>query len=149
MVRRAGARLQGGWLATGPIRPGIRLPAQCGVFLVGNAAGEAHPVVAEGISMAMQAAWLLARTFLASRGGPRSRGRTGWLAEAAASVPPVVWGIGTLAVSRVSQLVSQSAWVGSGKPATDWAFRPGRGTTRQPGDFSRRAATGAPITWRW
>jgi flavin-dependent dehydrogenase len=27
---------------------------------VGNAAGEAHPVVAEGITMAMQSAWLLA-----------------------------------------------------------------------------------------
>jgi 2-polyprenyl-6-methoxyphenol hydroxylase-like FAD-dependent oxidoreductase len=31
-----------------------------GLFQVGNAAGEAHPVVAEGISMALQAAWLLA-----------------------------------------------------------------------------------------
>jgi menaquinone-9 beta-reductase len=56
----AGARIQGGWLATGPIRPGIRIGPQRGLFLVGNAAGEAHPVVAEGISMAMQAAWLLA-----------------------------------------------------------------------------------------
>ena len=26
---------------------------------VGNAAGEAHPIIAEGISMAMQSAWLL------------------------------------------------------------------------------------------
>jgi flavin-dependent dehydrogenase len=61
-VRRvlAGATREGAWLAAGPIRPGIRLPRRDGLFLVGNAAGEAHPVVAEGISMAMQSAWLLA-----------------------------------------------------------------------------------------
>jgi 2-polyprenyl-6-methoxyphenol hydroxylase-like FAD-dependent oxidoreductase len=61
-VRRAlaGATLLGTWLATGPIRPGIRVHANQGVFLVGNSAGEAHPIVAEGISMALQAAWLLA-----------------------------------------------------------------------------------------
>jgi flavin-dependent dehydrogenase len=34
------------------------------LFAVGNAAGEAHPVVAEGISMAMQAAWLLAHRLI-------------------------------------------------------------------------------------
>lgn len=51
---------QGGWLSTGPIQPGIRPRYQLGVFLVGNAAGEAHPAVAEGISMAIQSAWLLA-----------------------------------------------------------------------------------------
>jgi 2-polyprenyl-6-methoxyphenol hydroxylase-like FAD-dependent oxidoreductase len=61
-VRRAlaGAALCGPWLATGPIRPGVRARPQGGLFLVGNSAGEAHPVVAEGISMAMQGAWLLA-----------------------------------------------------------------------------------------
>jgi flavin-dependent dehydrogenase len=56
----ARARQDGPWLAAGPIRPGTRFwKQQQGVFLVGNAAGEAHPVVAEGISMAMQSAWLL------------------------------------------------------------------------------------------
>jgi flavin-dependent dehydrogenase len=55
----AGATREGSWLAAGPIRPGIRLPRRDGLFLVGNAAGEAHPVVAEGISMALQSAWLL------------------------------------------------------------------------------------------
>lgn len=50
---------EGAWLAAGPIRPGIRLPRRDNLFVVGNAAGEAHPVVAEGISMAMQSAWLL------------------------------------------------------------------------------------------
>lgn len=58
----ARARPVGGWLSAGPINPGIRQQFSNGVFLVGNAAGEAHPIVAEGISMAMQAAWLLARS---------------------------------------------------------------------------------------
>lgn len=56
----AGAVLDGAWLAAGAIQPGIRPRYRDGVFVVGNAAGEAHPVVAEGISMAMQSAWLLA-----------------------------------------------------------------------------------------
>src|ERR1039457_285735 len=55
-----GAPRAGPWLAAGPIRPGIRLPRSgADVFLIGNAAGEAHPIVGEGISMAMQSAWLL------------------------------------------------------------------------------------------
>jgi flavin-dependent dehydrogenase len=41
------------------------------VFVVGNAAGEAHPVVAEGISMAMQSAWLLAEQLTADGGRAR------------------------------------------------------------------------------
>jgi 2-polyprenyl-6-methoxyphenol hydroxylase-like FAD-dependent oxidoreductase len=61
-VRRAlaGAVREGPWLSAGPIRPGIRSLGPPGVFAVGNCAGEAHPVIAEGISMALQAAWLLA-----------------------------------------------------------------------------------------
>jgi menaquinone-9 beta-reductase len=55
-----GARRAGAWLAAGPIRPGIRLNCRGGIFPVGNAAGEAHPVIAEGISIALQSAWLLA-----------------------------------------------------------------------------------------
>jgi flavin-dependent dehydrogenase len=35
------------------------------MFFVGNSAGEAHPIVAEGISMAMQSAWLLCRRLMA------------------------------------------------------------------------------------
>jgi len=68
-VRRAlsGATRRGPWLATGPIQPGIRVRANRGIFLVGNSAGEAHPVVAEGISMALQGAWLLADLLLAWR----------------------------------------------------------------------------------
>lgn len=54
------ARRLGPWLAAGPIRTGVRPLAGHRIFRVGNAAGEAHPAVAEGISMAMQGAWLLA-----------------------------------------------------------------------------------------
>jgi flavin-dependent dehydrogenase len=60
------ATLAGPWLSAGPIRPGIRRCYAGGVFIVGNAAGEAHPVVAEGISMAMQSAWLLAERLVAA-----------------------------------------------------------------------------------
>lgn len=56
-----GARLESPWLAAGPIRPGFRPLARDGIFAAGNAAGEAHPLVAEGISMAIQSGWLLAR----------------------------------------------------------------------------------------
>ncbi len=55
----AGARREAAWLSAGPIRPGVRSLASDGVFALGNAAGEAHPLVAEGISMAIQSAWLL------------------------------------------------------------------------------------------
>jgi 2-polyprenyl-6-methoxyphenol hydroxylase-like FAD-dependent oxidoreductase len=56
----AGAQRSGQWLSAGPIHPGIRMPRTGGdVFLVGNAAGEAHPIIGEGISMAMQSSWLL------------------------------------------------------------------------------------------
>lgn len=61
----AGAARDGAWLSAGPIRPGIRAFRYDGVFAVGNAAGEAHPIVAEGISMAMQSAWLLCERLLA------------------------------------------------------------------------------------
>jgi len=58
----------GPWLAAGPIRPGVRL-AQRGTaaFLIGNAAGEAHPIIGEGISMAIQSAWLLCEQLAHSR----------------------------------------------------------------------------------
>ena len=60
-LRSAGAeRVEGPWLASGPLRPGIRLGQGDGVFRVGNAAGEAHPIVGEGISMALQSAFVLA-----------------------------------------------------------------------------------------
>ena len=38
-----------------------------GIFAVGNAAGEAHPIVAEGISMAIQSSWLLCERLIAHK----------------------------------------------------------------------------------
>jgi len=70
-----GATRIGEWLAVGPLQPGTRLdvplapaaarePALAG-FRIGNAAGEAHPLIGEGISMAIQSAWLLCEELLA------------------------------------------------------------------------------------
>jgi flavin-dependent dehydrogenase len=47
------------WLGVGPLQPGIRTGFADGYCAIGNAMGEAHPIVAEGISMAIQSAWLL------------------------------------------------------------------------------------------
>jgi menaquinone-9 beta-reductase len=69
-VRRTleGAMVEDAILACGPLRPGIRGGYRDGIFFVGNAAGEAHPIIAEGISMAIQSSWLLAQHLFA--GGP-------------------------------------------------------------------------------
>ncbi len=56
------AHRDGAWLAVGPLRPGIHINSAHGLFRVGNAAGESHPLIGEGISMALQSAALLART---------------------------------------------------------------------------------------
>lgn len=61
------ATLDSAWLSAGPIRPGIRSRYAGGIFLVGNSAGEAHPIVAEGISMALQSAGLLGRRLVAQQ----------------------------------------------------------------------------------
>ena len=64
----AGAELVGPWLAVGPLQPGIR-DAWHGEarFAIGNAAGEAHPILGEGMSMAIQSAWLLCDRLIAHR----------------------------------------------------------------------------------
>jgi menaquinone-9 beta-reductase len=54
-----GAELIGPWLSVGPVRPGIRVDTTDGVLRVGNAAGETHPLIGEGITMALQSAGLL------------------------------------------------------------------------------------------
>ncbi len=68
-VERAlgGAQLSDSFLSTGPIRPGIRPRVRDGIFFTGNIAGEAHPVIAEGISMAIQSSGLLTRLLIAGR----------------------------------------------------------------------------------
>jgi 2-polyprenyl-6-methoxyphenol hydroxylase-like FAD-dependent oxidoreductase len=63
-----GARREAAWLSAGPIDPGIRTLARGRMFAAGNAAGEAHPLVAEGISMAIQSGWLLGTGLAAADG---------------------------------------------------------------------------------
>ncbi len=63
----APATVEGAWLSAGPLRTGIRTFGHSGIFAVGNAAAEAHPIVAEGISMAIQSAHLLCEQLIASR----------------------------------------------------------------------------------
>jgi len=66
-VRRAlkNASRDGAWLSVGPLDPGIRLgTAGDDLFRIGNAAGEAHPIIGEGMSMALQSSWLLCTQLL-------------------------------------------------------------------------------------
>jgi 2-polyprenyl-6-methoxyphenol hydroxylase-like FAD-dependent oxidoreductase len=64
----AHARLEGPWLAVGPLRPGRRAAwTERTGFAVGNAAGEAHPILGEGISMAIQSSWLLCEHLVRER----------------------------------------------------------------------------------
>ena len=72
------AQREGAWLATGPIDPGIRLRASDTLFRIGNAAGEAHPIIGEGMSMAMQSAWLLCAQLLRSAGPHDDLANTAW-----------------------------------------------------------------------
>ncbi|CAM3652456.1 NAD(P)/FAD-dependent oxidoreductase [Polaromonas hydrogenivorans] len=72
------ARREGAWLATGPIDPGIRLVPGDTLFRIGNAAGEAHPIIGEGMSMAMQSAWLLCAQLLRPAEPRRSLSNEAW-----------------------------------------------------------------------
>lgn len=65
-----GATREGAWLAAGPLRTGIHLSPDDDVFRIGNAAGEAHPIIGEGMSMALQSAWLLCAQLLHDKPGP-------------------------------------------------------------------------------
>jgi 2-polyprenyl-6-methoxyphenol hydroxylase-like FAD-dependent oxidoreductase len=62
----AGATRDGSWLSSGPLKPGIRLQASDRIPRIGNAAGEAHPIIGEGMSMALQSAWMLCALLLAA-----------------------------------------------------------------------------------
>ena len=77
-----GTHRQGAWLASGPLAPGVRLGTHDDALLrLGNAAGEAHPIIGEGMSMALQSAFLLCDELLA----PAPHGHdAGWHAAVAA-----------------------------------------------------------------
>lgn len=74
------ATRSGPWLGSGPIDPGIRLKEDDFVFRIGNAAGEAHPIIGEGMSMAMQSAWLLCDRLLAPKKFGDDEDETMWQA---------------------------------------------------------------------
>ena len=57
------------WLSVGPLRPQIRLSTSDRWFSVGNAAGETHPLIGEGMSMALQSAFLLAGSLISQPAG--------------------------------------------------------------------------------
>jgi flavin-dependent dehydrogenase len=63
-----------GWIAAGRLQPGVRLAAGDPLLRIGNAAGEAHPIIGEGISMALQSAFLLCAHLIA----PLQSDRRGW-----------------------------------------------------------------------
>jgi len=65
MTALQGATREGAWLAAGPLNTGIHLREDDAIFRIGNAAGEAHPIIGEGMSMALQSAWLLCADLLA------------------------------------------------------------------------------------
>jgi menaquinone-9 beta-reductase len=69
-VRQAlrGAVRDGPWLVSGPLATGVRMDDRDGIFKVGNAAGEAHPILGEGMSMALQSAALLCSHLLGHGG---------------------------------------------------------------------------------
>jgi 2-polyprenyl-6-methoxyphenol hydroxylase-like FAD-dependent oxidoreductase len=62
-----GASRVGPWIAAGPLAPGARIHARDSILRVGNAAAEAHPIIGEGISMALQSAFLLAECMVGTR----------------------------------------------------------------------------------
>lgn len=69
----------GPWLSAGPLRTGWRPVCRRGVFAVGNAAGEIHPIVGEGIATAIQSSMLLCESIGEAL-------RTGWSTEAQEAV---------------------------------------------------------------
>lgn len=54
------AQRQDAWQAVGPLRTGLRARSPRGLVRIGNAGAEAHPLIGEGICMALQSAAILA-----------------------------------------------------------------------------------------
>ena len=69
---------EGVWLASGPLAPGVRLRSDEEVFRIGNAAGEVHPIIGEGMSMALQSAWLLCSKLVEARSSSPSPNAAEW-----------------------------------------------------------------------
>jgi flavin-dependent dehydrogenase len=131
----------GVWLSSGPLRTGIHTFGCDGIFAVGNAAAEAHPIVAEGISIAIQSAALLceqliarpelrcdraglARSFKGARADYARAWRTNfsrrlYIAAALAHVftRPISARIATKMLERFPRLLTEGArWSGKAQP---------------------------------
>ncbi len=106
------------WLGAGPIRPGIRSPAPArNVFAIGNAAGEAHPILGEGMSMAIQSAFLLCEHLIPHRAGLLSgKANTSSIGRSYASA----WQRGFASRIRVASMLSHLAM----RPAAGVVLRP-------------------------
>ena len=97
----ATGKQRGAWLGDGPLRPGMRMHVVSGrVFAVGDAAGAAHPMLGDGVDMAIESALLLARMLIAAgRGELRQRSLrllhgaylNAWRARFAARVQHAGW----------------------------------------------------------
>jgi flavin-dependent dehydrogenase len=132
------ARQLGPWLSVGPIRPGIRVGRSGDVFRVGNAAGESHPLVGEGISMALQGGRLLAAHLTENRAQAFDAGHTrqvnhgyarAWhgafaarirfaALAAHASMHPALSALSRTLLSRRPDLLTRAArWASKAKPA--------------------------------
>jgi menaquinone-9 beta-reductase len=137
----AGTTSDGVWLSSGPLRTGIRTFGRNGIFAVGNAAAETHPIVAEGISIAIQSAALLCAQLIArpelmrdgadaasALKGARADYAAAWrtnfsprlfIAAVFASVftRPVSTRIATTLLERFPQLLTEGArWSGKAQP---------------------------------
>ena len=119
------ATRDGPWLAAGPLNPGIRVNTPDGILRIGNAAGEAHPIIGEGISMALQSAWLLCSYLLDRRDGASASARTN-----------------AGGATTGNELISQAAWqrVVQQRYAAQWR--------QQFGPRLRLAATFAHVAMR-
>ena len=93
------AQREGAWLASGPLAPGVHTRRSDAAFCIGNAIGEAHPIIGEGMSMAMQSAWLLCSHLL------QATRPTGRVAHDTAACPSD----GSLVGSPVSLTAAQAA----------------------------------------
>lgn len=117
------ARRDGAWLAVGPIRPGVRVTSTDSILRIGNAAGETHPLIGEGIALALQSAAVLA-AYLGRPPAPMQRhGHYDRVRRAYASV----WRPELASRLRISQLYAYVAMNRTLACAAQKLF------TRQPG----------------
>jgi len=98
------ATIDGSWLAAGPINPGFRRQGSDGLFLAGNLAAEAHPIIAEGVSIAIQSASLLCTLLVANEREVRRGLRLATVRRDYASLLAAHFGVGIRASACFASL---------------------------------------------